>query len=258
MDILEMIDEAKKLMRGKMLELNEDKCTIVGDVHADIEAFELLEEKIYGKAIFLGDYADRGDEPLEVYERILKMFIEDKAVLLRGNHETEDVYPHELPWQLSSYEDGEEIYRSLVDLWERMPYSAILNGEIWLAHGGVPCRSDLSGISNPSNDLALEILWNDPWEREECGENFKRGVMFFFGKKATRNLFEKLGVRLVVRAHEPHKVLRVEQNGMVITVGSCANPYGQANFAILRLDSGQRWQDGYDFVDKFGMELSIY
>jgi len=104
----------------------------------------------------------------------------------------------------------------------------------------------------------LEILWNDPWEREECGENFKRGVMFFFGKKATRNLFEKLGVRLVVRAHEPYKVLRVEQNGMVITVGSCANPYGQANFAILRLDSGQKWYDGYDFADKFGLELSLY
>lgn len=258
MDILELIDEAKKLMRGKMIEVEEKKCTIIGDVHADLEALELIEEKIYGKAVFLGDYADRGDEPLEVYERILKMFLDDKAVLLRGNHESEDVYPHELPWQLSYYENGEEIYRSLVDLWERMPYSAILNGEIWLAHGGVPCRSDLKGIRNPTEDLALEILWNDPWEREECGENFKRGVMFFFGKRATRNLFEKLGVRLVVRSHEPQKVLKVEQGGMVITVGSCANPYSLANFAILCVDSEQKWHDGYDFVNKFGVEISLY
>jgi len=258
MKILELIDEAKKLMKAKMLELDEKICTIIGDVHADLEAFEILEERIAGKAIFLGDYADRGDEPLEVYERVLKMFLEDKAVLLRGNHESEDVYPHELPWQLSSYEEGEEIYRSLSQLWERMPYSAILNNEIWLAHGGVPCRNELVGIRNPDEDLALEILWNDPWEREECGENFKRGVMFFFGKKATRNLFEKLGVRLVVRAHEPQKVLRVEQKGMVITVGSCANPYSLANFAILRYDSEQSWSDGYEFVEKFGVELSLY
>ncbi|MEM4945379.1 MAG: hypothetical protein QXU31_03615, partial [Archaeoglobaceae archaeon] len=67
MDLLELIDEAKKLMRGKMLELNEKRCTIIGDLHADLEALDLIEEIIAGKAIFLGDYADRGDEPLEVY-----------------------------------------------------------------------------------------------------------------------------------------------------------------------------------------------
>lgn len=258
MDILELIDDAKILMKDKFVELNESECTIIGDIHADLEALDLIEERIVGKAIFLGDYADRGDEPLEVYERILKMFVEDKAVLLKGNHETEDVYPHELPWQLNSYEDGEEIYRSLVELWDRMPYSAILNDEIWLAHGGVPCRSDLSKIRNPDVDLALEILWNDPWEREECGENFKRGIMFFFGKKATRNLFEKIGVRLVVRSHEPYKVLKVEQGGMVVTLGSCANPYGLANFAILRVDSEKKWKNGYDFVEKFGVGLSLF
>ncbi|MDI9609791.1 MAG: metallophosphoesterase [Archaeoglobales archaeon] len=258
MELLELIDEAKKLMKGKMVELNEEKCTIIGDLHADLEALDLIEEIIAGKAIFLGDYADRGDEPLEVYERILRLFVEDKAILLRGNHETEDVYPHELPWQLSQYENGEEIYRALIDLWEKMPYSAILNNEIWLVHGGVPCRSDLSGIRNPNEDLALEMLWNDPWEREECAENFKRGVMFFFGKKATRNLFEKLGVRLVVRSHEPYKVLRVEQGGMVVTLGSCANPYGLANFAVLKLDSKEKWDHGFEFVEKFGVELSIF
>ncbi|MEM2586055.1 MAG: hypothetical protein QXW66_04280, partial [Archaeoglobaceae archaeon] len=59
-------------------------------------------------------------------------------------------------------------------------------------------------------------------------------------------------------SHEPYKVLRVEQNGMLVTVGSCANPYGLANFAILKVDFGERFTNGYDFVEKFGFEFTLY
>ncbi|MEM0350481.1 MAG: metallophosphoesterase family protein [Archaeoglobaceae archaeon] len=258
MDLLELIDRAKSMLDGKMLELEENICTIVGDIHADLEAIEIIEKEIEGRAIFLGDYADRGDYPVEVYEKILKMFLDDKAYLLRGNHETEDVYPHDLPWQLSVYEDGEEIYESLKDLWEKMPLSAILNGEIFLVHGGVPCGDvNRASLKNPDEEIALELMWNDPWEKDLCGENFKRGVMYFFGKKATKRLFENLGVRLVVRSHEPYKILKVEQDGMVVTLGSCANPYGLANFAIIKFDASKGFANGHDFVRKFGFEFSL-
>lgn len=258
MDLIEMIDEAKDLMGEKTLEIEEKVCTIIGDIHADIEALEIVEREIEGKAIFLGDYADRGDYPLEVYEKILSMFLEGKAFLLRGNHESEDVYPHELPFQLSAYENGEEIYEALKNLWETMPISAILNGEIFLVHGGVPCvEVNKKILRHPDEDTSLQMMWNDPWEREECGENYRRGFMFFFGKKATRRLFETLGVRIVIRSHEPYKVLKVEQDGMVVTVGSCANPYGLANFAILKFEADKGFKDGYNFVRRFGYEFSI-
>lgn len=258
MHLLEMIDEAKSLMNKKMLEIEEKVCTIIGDIHADIEALEIVEREIEKRAIFLGDYADRGDYPLEVYEKILSMFLEGRAFLLRGNHESENVYPHELPFQLSAYENGEEIYEALISLWEKMPISAILNGEIFLVHGGVPC-TEISRrvLKDPDEETSLQMMWNDPWEREECGENIKRGFMFFFGKKATKKLFDTFGVRVVVRSHEPYKVLKVEQNGMVVTVGSCANPYGLANFAIIKFEAEKGFKDGYDFVRKFGYEFSL-
>lgn len=253
-----MIDEAKGLMRSKMLEIEENVCTIIGDIHADLEALEIIEKEIAGKAIFLGDYADRGDYPLEVYEKVLTMFLEDKAYLLRGNHESEEVYPHELPFQLSGYERGEEIYEALRNLWVEMPISAILNEEIFLVHGGVPCiEVNRRDVANPDDETALQMMWNDPWEREDCGENFRRGFMFFFGKNATKRLLENLGVRLVVRSHEPYKVLKVEQDGMVVTIGSCANPYGLENFAILKFEAKKDFRDGYDLVRKFGYELRM-
>ncbi len=258
MDLIEMIDDAMGLMGKKMLEIEEGVCTIIGDVHADIEAFEIIEREIEGKAVFLGDYADRGDFPLEVYEKVLSMFLEGKAFLLRGNHESEHVYPHELPFQLSSYENGEEIYEALRSLWERMPISAILNNEIFLVHGGVPCLGiDKKILEHPDEETSFQMMWNDPWEKEECGENFRRGFMFFFGKKATRRLFDSLGVRMVIRSHEPYKVLKVEQDGMVVTVGSCANPYGLANFAILKFEAKKGFKDGYDFIRKFGYEFNV-
>ncbi|MDI3496753.1 metallophosphoesterase family protein [Archaeoglobus sp.] len=266
MDLLELIDDAAAMMpKERMVVVEEDVITVVGDVHADIEALRKIEREIEGLAIFLGDYADRGDYPVECYEKVLRLFLEGKALLLRGNHESTGVYPHQLPYQLREKfgERGEEVYESLIRMWNKMPLSAIVEGEIWMAHGGVPtkqCRIHAEGISRkeikqPDDITALEIMWNDPWEREECGENYNRGVMYFFGKKNSEMLLKELGVKVIIRAHEPQKVLKAEQDGRVVTIGSCALPYSISEFALLKIDFSRGFKNGVDLIRKFG---SIY
>ncbi len=266
MDLLDLIDEAASLMpKEKMLILDEERITVVGDVHADLEALQIIERSIEGLAVFLGDYADRGERPVECYERILRMFVDGRAILLRGNHESTGVYPHQLPYQLREIFGTDEVYEALVKLWNKMPVSALIEGEIWLAHGGVPtkkCRIDYEGIkfseiSKPDDYTMLEIMWNDPWEREECGENFRRGVMYFYGKRASEILLSELGVKAIVRSHEPQKVLRVEQDGMVVTVGSCANPYSITRFAVLQIDFSKGFRDGLDLAERFGRRFNL-
>jgi hypothetical protein len=268
MDFIELVDEAAGQMpRERMVVLRDEKLTVFGDVHADLETFKLLEKNIVGKAVFLGDYADRGEYPVEVYTRVLDLFLEGKAILLRGNHENTGVYPHELPYQLRERfgSDAEDVYSALQRLWKKMPVSALIEGEAWLAHGGAPtknCRIDEEGIeygeiAKPDDYTMLEIMWNDPWEKEESGENYRRGVMYFFGKKATKHLLSALDVRVVIRSHEPKKVLRVEQDGMVVTIGSCALPYGIDEAALLKIDLGERFKNGYDLVRKFGYVFTI-
>jgi hypothetical protein len=265
---LELIDQATGLLSGKkMITIEEGKVTVIGDVHADFQTFKTLKKKIEGKAVFLGDYADRGDQPVSVYMEVLRMFIDGQAVLLRGNHESEGVFPHELPWQLREVfgEESEEVERALVKFWERMPVSAIVENELWLAHGGVPtkkCNIEIEGITRrdverPDDYMMLEIMWNDPWEKEGCGENYRRGVMYFFGKEATRTLIEALNVKVVVRSHEPQKVLKAEQDGMVVTVGSCAYPYGLTEAALLTINFEKGFRDGYDLAAKFGKVFQI-
>lgn len=261
-DLMELIDDAIGLMPGtKMLHIHDRQLTVIGDVHADFETFKLVQKKIEGTAVFLGDYADRGSFPVETYFKVLQLFIEGKAVLLRGNHESTGVFPHELPYQLKELGDGsEDVYIALQRLWEKMPLSAIVENQLWLVHGGVPtkgCRIDDEGIefrevAKPDEYTILEMLWNDPWEKQECGENYRRGVMYFFGKKATRSLLEALDVRVVVRSHEPFKVLKVEQDGMVVTLGTSPLPYGLSEAAILKIEVDKGISDGYDLVRKFG------
>uniref|UniRef100_A0A7C2S5Y2 Serine/threonine specific protein phosphatases domain-containing protein n=1 Tax=Archaeoglobus fulgidus TaxID=2234 RepID=A0A7C2S5Y2_ARCFL len=263
MDLLELIDEAISVMPNeKMVFIEESTVTVIGDIHADLEALKKIEKEIEGFAVFLGDYADRGEYPVECYEKVLRLFLDGKAMLLRGNHESTGVYPHQLPYQLREKfgSQAEEIYESLVEMWKKMPLSAIVEGEVWMAHGGVPtkqCRIESEGISrkeikHPDELTALEIMWNDPWEKERCGENYNRGVMYFFGTSASDMLLEELGVKVVIRSHEPQKVLRVEQGGRVVTVGSCAEPYYLSEFAVLKIDLSQDFKNGFDLVRKFG------
>lgn len=268
MDLLDLIDDATSMMpRERMVVIEESVVTVIGDIHADLKALEIIEKEIEGLAVFLGDYADRGDYPAECYEKVLKLFLDGKALLLRGNHEGTGVYPHQLPYQLEEKfgEGGEEIYESLVRMWKRMPLSAIVEGRMWMAHGGVPtkqCRIDVEGITrreikHPDDLTALEIMWNDPWEKGECGENYNRGVMYFFGTKASDILLEELDVRVVIRSHEPQKVLKVEQGGRVVTVGSCAEPYLLSEFALLKIDLSYDFKNGFDLVRKFGYVYNV-
>ncbi|MET1124880.1 MAG: metallophosphoesterase family protein [Archaeoglobaceae archaeon] len=262
MDLPELIDEAKALMpRKKVITIDERKLTVVGDLHGDYAALKRILSEAEGTIVFLGDYADRGDEPVDVYREVLKLFVDGRAIMLRGNHESSEVYPHDLPFRLEEEGLG-EVYEALKDLWEKMPVAAFAN-DIWLAHGGIPtkrCRIELDGITlkevmNPSPEMQLEIMWNDPWEREGCGENYNRGIFYFFGKRASSIFLEEVGCRLIVRSHEPYKVLRVEQDGKVVTVGSCAEPYGLAEFAFLKIDFDVNYRDGYDVVRLFGHVL---
>jgi hypothetical protein len=266
-DLMELIDDAIGLMpREKMLHIHDRRLTVIGDVHADFETFKLIKKEIEGMAVFLGDYADRGMYPVEIYSEVLRLFVEGKAVLLRGNHESTGVFPHELPYQLRELGHGyEDIYIALQKLWKKMPVSAIVENQLWLVHGGVPtkgCKIDDEGIefrevAKPDEYATLEMLWNDPWEKQECGENYRRGVMYFFGKKATKCLLEALDVRVVVRAHEPFKVLKVEQDGMVVTLGTSPLPYGLSEAAILKIEVDKGITDGYDLVRKFGYVFSV-
>jgi Diadenosine tetraphosphatase and related serine/threonine protein phosphatases len=66
----------------------EGRYVAVGDLHGDNKTLQLLLKEWEGPYLFLGDYIDRGDEGLEVVTEVFRLFVERKALPLRGNHES--------------------------------------------------------------------------------------------------------------------------------------------------------------------------
>ena len=89
---------AKKTQKNKYDLLN--KVVVVGDIHGDLN--QLLYPLKYfienfntcRKIIFLGDYIDRGESNVYIYEIINKLSsiksLKSKMIFLRGNHESYD------------------------------------------------------------------------------------------------------------------------------------------------------------------------
>ena len=252
--MIELIDDALKIKKKRIVEIEEEKYSIVGDIHGDYESLKKILKKAVRPVIFLGDYGDRGDRQIEVYMEILRGYADGDYILLRGNHETTTAFPHDLPYRLRDLENWEEVYRRIKDFWESLPWCGIANCEVFAVHGGIytkECRIVEDGITlqELKDERAfIELIWNDPWDREGCDYNHERGIGYLFGKKATRVFMENLDLKVVVRSHQPYKILKAEQDGMVVTVGS-TRVYG--NGAAFLSITG-KFRDGYSLAGKYG------
>lgn len=206
---------------------------VVGDTHTAYgitrEIFSKYLEKTE-KIVFLGDYVDRGNSGLENLFMILREFIKnpEKIVILRGNHESpimNDMYgfTDEVRRRL-----GEKYYKYFSELFSKMPYAVVLNGHLCL-HGGI--ARNLSSIDQivklprndvrPYNEMAFEILWNDPMENAKGFlPNIRGPGTFYFGEDVLVDFLDKNGLKGLIRGHEAVDAFRENFGGKVMTVFS--------------------------------------
>ncbi|VDN26710.1 unnamed protein product [Gongylonema pulchrum] len=164
---------------------------VIGDLHADFtDLMKSLNNTGWPTErtlIFLGDYIDRGDHPIEVLLLLflLKLRYRKRVVLLRGNHETyeqcalyglidhlEGAYPEE---------DKHVLFFTLNNVFDHLPLAAIISDQILCCHGGVSqfanSRSEIASIQRPPRwmeptttlyqiAILTDILWSDPGSQE--------------------------------------------------------------------------------------------
>jgi len=238
---------------------------IVGDIHGDLESLThiLKNSNFMEKAkggedillIFLGDYGDRGFNSPEVYYVVLKLkeLFPERVVLMRGNHEGPDdllASPHDLPIHLNRKfgERGSEVYLKLRELFNHL-YTAVLIDERYiLLHGGAPSEaSTVDDIAyahekHPSERHLEEILWSDPWEGIKGTYASPRGAGRLFGENVTDGLLKMLGVKVLIRGHEPSEEgFKTNHDGKVLTIFSRrGSPYYNNYGAYLHLDISQK------------------
>jgi protein phosphatase len=228
----------------------EGRAIVVGDIHGDLRSLNFILDRFSdfseGMLIFLGDYGDRGDRQIDVYLRVLALRAKwpDRVVLLRGNHESDEVYPHDLPDRLEEiYRDNAgKVHRAFQELWGKLPILAV--GNYLMVHGGAP--SSLESIDQ-IGDVEEEILWNDPGDIEGTMPSF-RGIGKVFGEKLTRNFLELTGAKTLIRSHQPCDGVEVWHGGWGITVFSrLGEPYFNERAAYLDIDLSSRLS-GYELA----------
>ncbi|MFZ8808305.1 MAG: metallophosphoesterase family protein [Pyrobaculum sp.] len=232
----------------------EGRYVAVGDLHGDYKTLQLLLKEWEGPYLFLGDYVDRGDEGLEVVTEVFRLFVEGKALPLRGNHESpmmnvDGGFLDELCDKVGRGKCG-VVYREFEKTFAKLPVAAVVNGRFVALHGGIPLRDDmtpatLEDIKNASGDLNLpsdstlfQTLWNDPCNCEDYAPSPRGPGAWLFGRKITQAFHKTHGTSAVVRGHTyvPEGCARHHGDAVVTIFTSSAGPYRKTKPKIAIVD----------------------
>uniref|UniRef100_A0A7S0QCG4 Serine/threonine-protein phosphatase n=1 Tax=Cryptomonas curvata TaxID=233186 RepID=A0A7S0QCG4_9CRYP len=191
--------------------------TVCGDIHGQFnDLMELF--KIGGMVsdtnyLFLGDYVDRGFHSVEVVTLLvaLKVRWPDRITLLRGNHESRQVT------QIYGFYDecikkygNAAVWKMFTDLFDYLPLTALIEGEILCMHGGwSPSLDTLDDVRDmdrvmevPNQGPLCDLLWCDPSDAGIGWATSPRGIGYVFGSDVTDEVTQTNGLKMVARAHQ--------------------------------------------------------
>ncbi len=201
---------------------------VLGDTHGYLEISKWFVQKFRDLdcLFMLGDYVDRGPRGVENFEYVLKEASErDNLEILRGNHES--ILMNE--WYGFKGEviakRGREYLRKVAEIYKELPLAGVVNDEIFLVHGGIPCRvcteepeepvriqelydhlNEIKGteiMDLPSDPIAFQMIWNDPDPGVEWfAPNIRGDGTYYYGVRAWTSFLDVNRLALIVRAHE--------------------------------------------------------
>lgn len=234
---------------------SKEEILIFGDTHGQyFDLVGVLNTVFDGKRsfIFNGDYVDRGSHSVENFLVLigLKILFPERIHLNRGNHELSDLnkvygFYDEIARKYPFNKDS--IYQSFQSVFRVLPISAVVNGRIFITHGGLPAACmELDDLQKPYRmmdshaDTPLrELLWSDSGEVSGVGES-KRGAGIIFGSDITRKFLHLNNLDLLIRSHEAvENGYRAHHDGKVVTIFSAPNYEGtetSGSYLVLNPD----------------------
>lgn len=246
------------------------------------------------KYVFNGDFVDRGPEGVEIVAVLLSLFCAFPGLvcLNRGNHEDFAVCCAYGFQQECRSKYNNLVFGMFVEVFAQLPLFTIIDNAVMVVHGGLfHCTdvtiSDLESIDRtnfaltdihhdgestsmvPRNDrvefsrqLQRDALWSDPSPDPGLQLN-PRGAGVAFGPDVTKAFLDANGLKMVVRSHECVRTgfakhfLDSEYAGLLVTVFSASNYYGQGNTAAYMVFDKSSFEDPkYDQVK--GCDLRYY
>jgi len=225
--------------------------TIVGDLHGQYEdLLTIFNKKGFpsnkNRYLFLGDYVDRGEKSLEVILLLFsyKIMYPNDIILLRGNHETEDISKIYGFFDECKRRYSIKIWKEFQNVFDYMSCSAtvgktISNPLIFACHGGISKHlkyiSEINRIKKPTKiedaGLLCDLVWADPHDDNESTLDFAesdRGISYTFSKNVLKNFLKLNNLELVARAHQVvEDGYEFFGNRQLVTIFSASNYCGE-------------------------------
>lgn len=228
--------------QGRLIRLSDDAPVVyVGDTHGDrtatqraLDRFPIPDHRI----VFLGDTVDRGPDSAGNLSLILraKLAHPEHLHLLMGNHEAWAISrftPADF-WNALLPEDAALLGRCL----SHLPYAAWHPSGLLAVHGALPAVASLTAIGSipPGSDDWRALTWGD-WIDGTIGDAAARSPSRpAFDRAVFEKRMARLGVRVLVRSHQP-RAARYLYDRRCLTVFTSA-AYGDGRRNVARLDAG--------------------
>ncbi|MEM2897343.1 MAG: hypothetical protein QXG01_07250, partial [Candidatus Bathyarchaeia archaeon] len=105
--------------------------------------------------------------------------------------------------------------------------------------------------THPKTTHLEEILWSDPCEGIVGTLPSPRGAGKLFGKDVTKRVLDSLGVKTLIRGHEPcMDGVKVNHDGRILTIFSRkGHPYHNLNAAYLKLKTDLKVMDACELIE---------
>lgn len=197
----------------------------VGDIHGqyyDLLSFlDILLPKILKNnhsILFIGDYVDRGTFSCEVFLFLilLKTHYPKNIYLTRGNHESIRMTTYFTFKTECLYKYNKEIYQLILECFNTLPLSAIIQNKAFCTHGGIgPDIKTLDEILKinrfkdiPFNGSFCDLLWSDPHPLYNTNQpnsfelNMQRQVSYYYSYDDIITFLKTNNLITIIRGHE--------------------------------------------------------
>jgi len=241
-----LIDAATEIVpllmrQGRLIRLPSSRTTVfVGDTHGDIEASRRVLARYLDAGstiVFLGDAVDRGADSAGNLELILRTKRDhpDSVYLLMGNHEARAIATFS-PADFWERLDGRSA-RTLAEALSHLPLAATHPAGVLAVHGALPDVAKLDAIETIAlgSEAWRATTWGD-WNETDNTRATGIAGRPAFGPADFEARSARLGVRALVRSHQPFAPTYLYDDRCLTIFTSDAYGSGPRRVAVLRPD----------------------
>jgi len=258
--VFKKIDSIDEIINFYTADVNEyKKVIVIGDIHSCAEPLkevlkDFSEENLY---VFVGDYFDRGIQPVETFEIMLDLLEKPNVILIEGNHENNSVkkfiYDEEkytksfdettLQPLLKEY-DIDYVRASLKKIYKKLRqcFAFEFRGKKFLCtHGGLPLVPNLALVS--AREMIKGVGRYETEIGEIYSENYKKGLCQDFiqvhGHRGIKDGEYSYCLEGRVEFGEELKVLTIDNEGNIEKYGIKNNVYNRG-LTIVTMDNSEK------------------